>query len=136
MHVHMNVLISSKAAQASAEIGYTYIQTVFYSPKTCFKCFIMNIPCVSVWKAGNGIFIEYFWEYLWETLVIKSVFVLPRHNFCFSALHLSLCFCVLCLIVYTVLFSYLFSLPGFSTTSKPELSKNFNLNLICNALPQ
>ena len=84
----------------------------------------MNIPGVSVWKAGNGIFIEYFWEYLCETLVITSVFVLLRHNFCLPKLHLSFCvflcvplstihslFLSLCLIVYTVSFpvpSYLF----------------------------
>lgn len=80
----------------------------------------MNIPGVSVWKAANGIFIEYFWEYLWETRFLTSVFVLLRHNFSFPKLHLSLClsFCVplslcysfsfslsLCLIVYTVSFS-------------------------------
>lgn len=41
----------------------------------------MSIPSVSVWKAGNGIFIEYCWEYLWETLVVTSIFVLLKHIF-------------------------------------------------------
>lgn len=111
----------------------------------------MNIPSVPVWKAGNGIFIEYFWEYLWETLVITSIFVLLRHNFCFPKLHLSFCLsvCVLLSLCYFLFVSVFvshciysiflcaflsFSLSGFSTTSKPELSQNLNLNLIPNAL--
>lgn len=79
----------------------------------------MNIPDVSVSKAGNGIFIEYFREYLGETPVITNVFVLLRNNFCIPKMHLCLCLplCLtplfpLCLwlIVYTVALSVPFYL--------------------------
>lgn len=108
----------------------------------------MNIPSVSVWKAGNGIFIEYFWEYLWETLVVTSIFVLLKHNFfqfrllgVFLSVPESLCYApyvsvfVSHRISSVCLSSYHFFPTAFSTTSKPELSQSLNMNLICNALP-
>lgn len=111
----------------------------------------MNIPGVSVWNAGNGIFIEYFGEYLWETLVVTSVFVLLRHNFFSPKLHLSFCLSVSVsvslllslflssgLVVYTVsiflcLATFL-SVRFFSNNFKTWAQSNPNLNLIPNTL--
>lgn len=107
----------------------------------------MKIPGVSVWKASNGIFIEYFWQYFWEPLVLTRVFVLLRQNFRFPKLRLSFCLfvCVLlsllfslslflsCLMVHTGSRSvpwYLFSLSAFSN----HLQISAHLNLIPNAL--
>ena len=95
----------------------------------------MNIPGVCVWKAGNGIFIEYFWEYLWETLVITSAFVLLRHDFCFHKLHrrFSLSpFLSLSLFVSHCIYSTFLSVWVFQQPKK--LSQYFNLNLIPYAL--
>lgn len=107
----------------------------------------MNIPSVSVWKAGNGIFIEYFWEYLWETGCNKHLcstetqFFSISSSFVFFSVPESLCYApyvsvfVSHRIASVCLSSYHFFSTAFSTTSKPELSQSLNMNLICNALP-
>lgn len=91
----------------------------------------MNLSSVSVWKAGNGIFIEYFWEYLWgmcgyNKCLCSTVaqFLLPyvaspnsvSQSRCFShTASLSLC-----LIVYTVPFCFSLCLP-FQQPQNPRL---------------